>query len=134
MISLQSKMKTIIAGSRSNIEYRDVLSAMEECPWLSEITEVVSGKARGVDTLGEQWANQNNIFIKEFPANWKKFGKSAGLRRNEEMGDYADALVAIWDGESRGTKHMIDYSKNNGLKVFVYNLKDKKSLISRIFG
>lgn len=127
-------MKTIIAGSRSNIEYQDVLSAMEECPWLSEITEVVSGKARGVDTLGEQWANENNIFIKEFPANWKKFGKSAGPRRNEEMGDYADALVAIWDGESRGTKHMIDYSKNKGLKVFVYNLKDKKSLISRIFG
>ena len=127
-------MKTIIAGSRDNIEYQDVLSAMGECPWSSEITEVVSGKARGVDTLGEQWAKENNIPIKEFPANWKKFGKSAGPRRNEEMGDYADALVAVWDGGSKGTKHMIDYSENKGLKVFVYNLKDKKSLISQIFG
>lgn len=127
-------MKTIIAGSRDNIEYQDVLSAMEECPWSSEITEVVSGKARGVDTMGEQWAKENNIPIQEFPADWKKFGKSAGPRRNEEMGDYADALVAVWDGGSKGTKHMIDYSKNKGLKVFVYNLKDKKSLISQIFG
>lgn len=127
-------MKTIIAGSRDNIEYRDVLSAMEECPWSSEITEVVSGKARGVDTLGEQWAIENNISIKEFPADWKKFGRSAGIKRNEQMGDYADALIAVWDGESRGAKHMIDYSKNKGLRVFVYNLKDRKSLLSQIFG
>jgi hypothetical protein len=127
-------MKVIIAGSRDNIEYQDVLSAMGECPWSSEITEVVSGKARGVDTLGEQWAIENNISIKEFPADWKKFGRSAGIKRNEQMGDYADALVAVWDGESKGTKHMIDYSKNKGLKVFVYNLKDKKSLLSQIFG
>lgn len=127
-------MKVIIAGSRDNIEYQDVLSAMRECPWSSEITEVVSGKARGVDTLGEQWAIENNISIKEFPADWKKFGRSAGIKRNEQMGDYADALVAVWDGESKGTKHMIDYSKNKGLKVFVYNLKDKKSLLSQIFG
>lgn len=127
-------MKVIIAGSRDNIEYQDVLSAMGECPWSSEITEVVSGKARGVDTLGEQWAIENNISIKEFPADWKKFGRSAGIKRNEQMGDYADALVAVWDGESKGTRHMIDYSKNKGLKVFVYNLKDKKSLLSQIFG
>lgn len=127
-------MKTIIAGSRDNIEYRDVLSAMEECPWSSEITEVVSGKARGVDTFGEQWATENGVVVKEFPADWKKFGRSAGIKRNEQIGDYADALIAVWDGESRGTKHMIDYSKNKGLRVFVYNLKDRKSLLSQIFG
>lgn len=127
-------MRCIIAGSRNNIEYQNVFSAMGECPWSSEITEVVSGKARGVDTMGEQWAKENNIPIKEFPADWKKFGRSAGPRRNEEMGDYADALIAVWDGESKGTKHMIDYSKNKGLRVFVYNLKDRKSLLSQIFG
>jgi len=126
-------MKTIIAGSRNNIEYQDVLTAIRECPWSSEITEVVAGKARGVDTLGEQWAIENNISIKEFPADWKKFGKSAGHRRNEQMGDYADALIAVWDGESKGTKHMIDYSKNKRLRVFIYNLKEKKSLLSQIF-
>jgi hypothetical protein len=126
-------MKTIIAGSRNNIEYQDVLTAIRDCPWSSEITEVVSGKARGVDTLGERWSIENNISIKEFPADWKKFGKSAGHRRNEQMGDYADALIAVWDGESKGTKHMIDYSKNKGLRVFIYNLKEKKSLLSQIF-
>ena len=68
-------MKTIIAGSRSNVDYQDILSAMGECSWSSEITEVVSGKARGVDTMGEQWAKENNITIKEFPADWNKFGK-----------------------------------------------------------
>lgn len=127
-------MRCIIAGSREGIEYQDILSAMVECPWSSEITEVVSGKARGVDTMGEQWAKENNIPIKEFPADWNKHGRIAGILRNEDMGRYADALVAIWDGESKGTKHMIDYSKNKGLKVFVYNLKERKSLLSQIFG
>ena len=124
----------IIAGSRNGVSYDDVLKAMEECPWTSEISEVVSGKARGVDTMGEQWAKENNVPIKEFPADWKKWGKSAGHIRNREMGDYADALVAVWDGSSRGTKHMIDYAKDKGLKVFVYDLKEQKSLLWKIFG
>ena len=124
-------MKTIIAGSREGISYDDVLKAIESCPW--EITEVVSGKARGVDTMGEQWAKENNIPIKEFPADWKKLGRSAGYRRNEQMGDYAEALIAVWDGSSRGTKHMIDIANEKGLKVFVYNLKEENSLLFKIF-
>jgi hypothetical protein len=127
-------MKVIIAGSREGVEYSDVIKAMEECPWTSEIVEVVSGKAKGVDTMGEQWAIENNISIKEFPADWKGLSRKAGIIRNCQMGDYADALVAVWDGGSRGTWHMIDYATKKGLKVFVYNLKERKSLLWKIFG
>ena len=126
-------MKVIIAGSRDGISYDDVLKAMDECSWTNEITEIVSGKARGADTFGEQWAEENNIPIREFPADWKKFGKTAGPIRNEQMGDYADALVAVWDGKSKGTKHMLDYAKNKKLKFFVYIVEKGNRLID-IFG
>lgn len=127
-------MKTIIAGSRNHVTYDEVLQAMIECPWTFEITEVVSGKARGVDTMGEQWAKENNIPIKEFPADWKKFGKKAGYIRNIEMADYSDALICVWDGVSKGSFHMINIAKEKGLRVFVHNIKEQKSLLWKIFG
>lgn len=126
--------KCIIAGSRDGVTYKDVLRAIDICPWASDITEVVSGKALGADTFGEQWANENGIPIKEFYADWKNLFKKAGILRNEDMGNYADALIAIWDGSSKGTKHMIDYAIKKGLKVFVYNLEEQKSLLWQIFG
>lgn len=115
-------MRCIIAGSRG-AELLHVLRGMDECPWKEEITEVVSGKARGADSYGETWAHLIGLPIKEFPADWKTFGRSAGYRRNTDMADYADALVAIWDGHSKGTKHMIDLARSRGLRVFVYTYK-----------
>lgn len=88
------------------------------------ITEVVSGGAKGVDTLGETWAIKNGVSIKRFPAEWEKYGISAGHIRNRKMGDYADALIAIWDGNSKGTKGMIDYAKEKKLKAFIFILQD----------
>jgi lactate dehydrogenase-like 2-hydroxyacid dehydrogenase len=111
-------MKTIIAGSRDGITYDDVVKAMEKCPW--QPTEIVSGKARGVDTIGEQWAKENNIPVVEFPANWKKYGKRAGYLRNEQMAEYADALVAVWDGSSKGTAHMIRIAEEKKLKIHIH--------------
>lgn len=111
-------MKTIIAGCREGVKYSDVQNAMVLCGWIP--TEVVSGTARGVDTMGERWAQENNIPIKQFPAYWERFGKIAGYKRNLEMGEYADALVAIWDGKSRGTSHMIEVAKKNNLEIFVH--------------
>ena len=110
-------MKTIIAGSRGINDYSIVRQAILESRF--EITEIVSGGAYGVDTLGERYARENNIPIKRFLPDWNKYGKKAGILRNQEMGDYADALIAIWDGKSRGTKFMIDYAKKKGLRVFV---------------
>lgn len=80
----------------------------------SEIT-IVSGCAKGADTLGEKFAESYNIKIAKFPADWKKFKKSAGHIRNEDMARYADACIVFWDGESRGTESMIDLAKKYGL-------------------
>lgn len=113
-------MKTIIAGSRDINDYELVVAAIEQSGFT--ITEVVSGKARGVDTLGEAWAKIHNIPVKPFPAEWRpkgKLDKAAGIKRNINMGNYADALIAVWDGKSRGTEHMIRIATVKGLKVFV---------------
>lgn len=116
-------MKTIVAGSRSIGSFEIVESAIKESYF--PISEIVSGTARGVDKLGEQWAKLNNIPIKCFPADWETYGKSAGYKRNVQMGEYADALIAVYDGESKGTKHMIDIAKRLGLRVYIYNVKEK---------
>jgi hypothetical protein len=86
---------------------------------VSPVAEIVSGGARGVDQLGEQWAKQHHVPVRQFPAQWDRFGKSAGMIRNLEMAQYADGLVAIWDGHSRGTANMIATMKRLGKKVFV---------------
>lgn len=110
-------MKTIIAGSRDVPEYEFVKVAMDKVSW--EVTEVVSGMARGVDKYGLRWAHENGIPVAKFPADWDRHGKGAGYIRNKEMAKYADALVAVWDGKSRGTKNMIKQAKEHGLKVLV---------------
>lgn len=104
-------MRTIIAGSRTIQDFRTVEDALSKCPFLSDITEVVSGCAMGVDRLGELWAKKNGIPIKQFPAQWDLYGKSAGFRRNEEMAEYAEACCVIWDGKSRGALHMANTAK-----------------------
>jgi hypothetical protein len=110
-------MKTIIAGSRGITDLSKVFDATLNSGFC--ITEVVSGAARGVDTLGEEWASIKNIPIKRFPASWDTYGKSAGYKRNAEMASYAEALIAIWDGKSRGTKHMIDLARIIKLPVYI---------------
>jgi|SRR5579875_1509981 len=114
-------MRVIIAGSRA-FRYEQTTQLIEKAVRSSgfHVTEVVSGCAPGIDKLGERWAGENGKRIKRFPADWDRFGKSAGVRRNEEMGQYADALIAIWDGESRGTRHIIAYMSNHQDKpVFI---------------
>lgn len=106
-------MKLIIAGSRdfTDFEYLNAHMNFAVPPWY-KIEEIVSGGARGADTLGEQFAQLNNIPLKVFSADWKRHGNKAGPMRNSEMGIYADGLVAFWDGKSTGTKHMIEYMKH----------------------
>jgi len=110
-------MKTIIAGMRDFHDYAFVE------PYLDmhrhEITEVVSGCATGIDSLGERWAKANGIPIRRFPADWSQHGKAAGPIRNRQMADYADALIAFWDRKSKGTKKMIETAKRNKSKVHI---------------
>jgi hypothetical protein len=98
-------MKVVIAGSRNISDRLGLVKAIKQSGF--DITEVVSGKARGVDTLGETWAMANDIVIKQFPADWAKHGNAAGPIRNAIMAEYADAAIILWDGESKGTLNMI---------------------------
>lgn len=98
-------MKVVIAGSRDIVDRLGLVKAIKQSGF--DITEVVSGKARGVDTMGETWAVANDIPIKQFPADWSKHGNAAGPIRNSMMAEYADAAIIIWDGKSAGTLNMI---------------------------
>jgi hypothetical protein len=109
-------MKVIIAGSRTITSRLTVKRALLESGF--QPTEIVSGTARGVDQLGEDIAEGYGIPVKRMPADWNSYGKFAGYYRNKQMGNYADALVDVWDGKSKGTKQMIDYMK--GLEKPVY--------------
>jgi predicted Rossmann fold nucleotide-binding protein DprA/Smf involved in DNA uptake len=83
--------------------------------------QVVSGMARGADQLGLDYANEKGLKVYCFPADWEKHGKKAGYIRNQQMADFADALIAFWDGQSPGTKMMIDLAEKQGLQIKVYN-------------
>lgn len=100
-------MKTIIAGSRDFVDSDFLVDHMWHRPDEMQITEVVSGGARGADKLGEAYGSFISVPVTVFPAKWKQYGPAAGPIRNVEMAKYADALIAFWDGKSKGTKHMI---------------------------
>lgn len=119
-------MKTIIAGSRNIDEYRAILDAVEASGF--SITEVVSGGARGIDTLGERYAQEKGIPVKVFPADWESYGRKAGIVRNQEMANYAEALIAIWDGNSPGTYNMIAEAQARNLKVYVLTVRMPQTL------
>lgn len=112
-------MKVIIAGGRNFSNYEKLYQICDKILINRPVTEIVSGTARGADKLGERYGNDKGYNIKKFPADWNKYGKSAGYRRNEQMAVYADILIAFWDGKSRGTKHMIDLANSYNLEVNV---------------
>jgi len=114
-------MKVIITGSRNGVSFDDVLEAIRLSKFKLKL--LISGTGRGVDRFGESYAIANSIPIKRYSANWEKYGKKARYLRNEEMFKEADALIAVWDGESKGTKHMIDLAIKRNLKCFIYNKK-----------
>lgn len=106
-------MRCIIAGGRDFNDYERLKKVMDNCPY--EITEVVCGKARGADSLGEKWALERGIHVKYFVPDWEGRGKRARFARNADMAEYAcengsynGLLVAFWDKNSKGTEHMID--------------------------
>lgn len=119
------KFRVVVAGGRlfNNQEMLDrnmdrILSRKS----LTHKIVIVSGKAKGADSLGEVYAKKRGYDVVEVPADWDKFGKRAGYLRNESMASNSDATVAFWDGKSKGTKHMIDLTKEYGnlLKVVSY--------------
>ena len=118
--------RVIIAGSRSFTDEDYVHNTISDLTWWIPDTEmeIVSGGCRGVDQFAENYAEQWDIISKVFPAEWDKYGLSAGPIRNEQMAKYASEadngmLIAFPVGESRGTRNMIKLAKQYGLEVHV---------------
>lgn len=114
--------RVIIAGSRTFNHYVLLQAACDL--FLAEKRQthnivILSGTAKGADRLGERYARERGYKIERYPADWDKDGKAAGIIRNTKMADNANALIAFWDGRSRGTKNMIDTAKAKGLAVRV---------------
>jgi len=113
-------LKVIIAGGRDFADYDKLRDACDEqLINAEEDIEIVSGGAKGVDTLGEQYAEEKGLEVKKFPADWKGYGRAAGIIRNSQMADYGDMLIAFWDGKSKGTKNMIETARKKQLQVSV---------------
>lgn len=117
-------MKLIIAGCRDRHGIGLIDAAVAACPWPEEEIElVIHGGASGVDLAAKTWAECRDVPWIEFPAYWETLGKSAGPRRNEAMAEEGDALLALWDGKSRGTQNMIETAVQHGLPVYIHSLK-----------
>jgi YspA, cpYpsA-related SLOG family len=110
-------MKLIIAGSRTFTDYQLLCRTLT--PELLRITQVITGGARGADQLGYRWAWKHQVKHQLFRADWERFGKSAGMRRNYQMAQAGDMLLAFWDGRSAGTHHMISCMQQLGKPVVV---------------
>ena len=107
-------MKVAVIGSRG-------LTVSDLGKYLPEnTTEIVSGGAKGVDTSAREYAKSNGIKLTEFLPEYTRFGRSAPLKRNISIIEYADIVLAFWDGKSRGTKFVIDNCRRLGVEVRVY--------------
>lgn len=112
--------RLIIAGGRDFNDYETLKNYVDfKLSRTEDEIQIISGGARGADTLGERYAAERGFSLRRFPADWERYGKSAGGRRNKEMAQNADALIAYWDGFSRGTKNMIDEATAAGLIVCI---------------
>jgi hypothetical protein len=116
-------VKVIIAGGRDFDNYDYLSETMKNLNII--VSEVVCGGARGADSLGEKWAQINGIPVKYFPADWDGLGNYAGHARNRQMAEYADFLVAFWDGKSKGTQNMISTMQQLGKHGKVMRYENK---------
>lgn len=115
-------MKLAVIGSRN----LNIVNLSEYLP--KNVTEIVSGGARGIDTCAREYAFANNIKLMEFLPKYEKYGRAAPLYRNLQTIDYADEVFAFWDGKSRGTAFVIKHcrSKNKKVTVFLKSATDKQ--------
>ena len=112
-------MKLIVAGGRNYNNYAHLKKTLDAFRLKYHVEEIVSGADHGVDTLGEQYAKEHDIWLTQFPADWNKHRKAAGPIRNAQMAEYADCLLAFWDGSSKGTKNMIENMHKQKKPVYI---------------
>ena len=120
---MSNDLRIIVAGSRTFNDYDLLESTLSDYLKENNNVTIISGAAKGADQLGERFARKYRYNLKYFPAQWDMYGKSAGPIRNRKMAEYAaeghGILFAFWDGNSRGTKSMIELAKKYGLEVYV---------------
>ena len=114
-------MKVIVAGSREFTDYQVVCRVLHA--HRQQITQIITGGARGADRLGYRWSWKHQVPHKLFRADWERFGKSAGVRRNHQMAQAGDVLIAFWDGQSPGTAHMVQCMRQLGKPVVVIRVE-----------
>lgn len=120
--------RVIVAGGRDFNNYAGLAASLDYLlKNINDEIQIVCGMARGADRLGEQYAKERGYKVIYMPADWDIDGRSAGFKRNIKMAEYADALVAFWDGKSSGTRHMIETAKSKGLDIRVkrYQMKPR---------
>ena len=121
-------MKIAIIGSREFNDYSLLEETMTELSTTNfPPTHIVSGGAKGADTLGEKWANENNIETIIFLPDWSKYGKQAGFIRNVDIIKNSDFIVAFWDGESKGTLHSINLTEKQNKPIKIINYEKTKN-------
>ena len=109
--------RIVVAGCRYYNNYDEAKEYIDFC--IKNIRNkyeliFVSGGCKGTDKLGERYAEENGFTIERYPAQWDKYGKSAGPMRNKEMAVISDYVICFWDGKSKGTKTMIDFAEQFG--------------------
>ena len=110
-------MRTVIAGSRDITDTDRVCLLLDECPWT--VTTVLSGKAPGVDTIGEHWADTKGVPVDPYPPDTKRYGVPvAFFIRNQVMAENAEALMLVWDGNSKGSRDMLERAKRQCLRIY----------------
>jgi len=108
-------MKVAVIGSRTFENYTKLEGVLDQY----DISEIISGGARGADSLGELYALNKSIPVKIFKADWSKYGKAAGFIRNKDIIDNCDMVIAFWDGKSKGTQHSINLANKQDKTVIV---------------
>lgn len=113
-------MKIVVAGGRDFNNKEIIFRCLDSIGIKKEYT-IVSGHARGVDTIAEMYAKERGLALELYPAEWDKYGKKAGHMRNHKMALVSDAVIAFWDGSSRGTRSMLNYALTNQLSIIVFD-------------
>jgi hypothetical protein len=121
MITIVQPFKVIIAGGRDFTDFQLLKRSCDNLLINKPKVEIVSGGAAGSDALGEDYAYHHGFPCEQFEADWNLHGKSAGPIRNRQMAEYADALIAFWDGKSQGTRHMIQMAQTHDLDIRIIN-------------
>lgn len=139
---MQKELRVIVAGTRTftdqQLLYSTLDSILSQSPEDQYKIVIISGCAKGPDSMAIQYAKDHDYELKKFPAEWDKLGKSAGVRRNLQMAQYAadvhhtGLLVAFWDGNSPGTKNMIEVAKRYNLPVQIVDCKVTEKVIERV--